>query len=74
VPGFCKAATLEDIRTHGHILTPGRYVGTEVQEDDGEPFDEKMRELTITLSKHMDEAARLDTRIRAALKELGYGT
>jgi type I restriction enzyme M protein len=42
VPGFCKNATLEEIRKHGHVLTPGRYVGAEAQEDDGEPFEEKM--------------------------------
>jgi type I restriction enzyme M protein len=46
VPGFCKSATLEDIRKHGHVLTPGRYVGAEAQADDGEPFEEKMRRLT----------------------------
>ena len=39
MPGFCKAATLDDIRKHGHVLTPGRYVGAEAAEDDGEPFD-----------------------------------
>ena len=42
VPGFCKRATLEEIRKHGHVLTPGRYVGAEEVEDDGEPFEEKM--------------------------------
>src|SRR3970282_2308621 len=46
VPGFCKAATLDDIRKHGHVLTPGRYVGAEAQEDDGEPFEDKMKRLT----------------------------
>ena len=43
VPGFCKAAKLEEIRKHGHVLTPGRYVGAEAVEDDGEPFEEKMQ-------------------------------
>ena len=46
IPGFCKSATLDDIRKHGHVLTPGRYVGAEAQEDDGEPFEEKMKRLT----------------------------
>ena len=45
VPGFCKAATLDDIRKHGYVLTPGRYVGAEDVEDDGEPFEEKMERL-----------------------------
>ena len=42
VPGFCKSATLEEIRKHGHVLTPGRYVGAEPQPDDGVPFEDKM--------------------------------
>ena len=46
IPGFCKAATLDDIRQHNHILTPGRYVGAAEVEDDGEPFEEKMARLT----------------------------
>ena len=65
VPGFSKSATLEDIRKHGHILTPGRYVGAEAAEDDGEPFEEKMQRLTATLREQQAEAANL--------KELGYG-
>ncbi len=73
IPGFCKAATLEDIRKHGHVLTPGRYVGAAAREDDGEPFDEKMQRLTATLREQQKEAARLDAAIAANLKELGYG-
>ena len=73
VPGFCKRATLEDIRKHGHVLTPGRYVGAEAAEDDGEPFDEKMKRLTATLREQQAEAAKLDAAITANLKELGYG-
>ena len=73
VPGFCKAATLGDIRKHGHILTPGRYVGAEAAEDDGEPFEEKMRRLTTMLKEQQVEAAKLDAAIAANLKELGYG-
>ncbi len=49
VPGFCKAATLDEVRAHGHVLTPGRYVGAEAVEDDGEPFEDKMRRLVTTL-------------------------
>jgi type I restriction enzyme M protein len=73
VSGFCKSATLEDIRKHGHVLTPGRYVGAEAQEDDGEPFEEKMRRLTAQLREQHAEARRLDEAIWNNLKELGYG-
>jgi type I restriction enzyme M protein len=73
VAGFCNDATLDDIRKHGHVLTPGRYVGAEVVEDDGEPFDEKMKRLVATLREQQKEAARLDAAIAANLEELGYG-
>lgn len=73
VPGFCKSATLGDIRKHGHILTPGRYVGATEQEDDGEPFEEKMVRLSTLWREQQQEAARLDATIEANLKELGYG-
>ncbi|MBI3757646.1 MAG: SAM-dependent DNA methyltransferase [Deltaproteobacteria bacterium] len=72
-PGFCKSATLEEIHKHGHVLTPGRYVGAEAQEDNGEPFEEKMRRLTAQLREQQAEAAKLDAAIAANLKELGYG-
>jgi type I restriction enzyme M protein len=72
-PGFCKAAKLEDIRKHGHVLTPGRYVGAQAAEEDGEPFEEKMKRLTATLREQQAEAAKLDASIAANLKELGYG-
>jgi type I restriction enzyme M protein len=73
VPGFCKSAPLDEVRKHGHVLTPGRYVGAEAQEDDGEPFEEKMRRLTATLREQQAEAAKLDAAIAANLRELGYG-
>ncbi len=72
VPGFCKAAKLEDVRKHGHVLTPGRYVGAEAAEEDAEPFEEKMRRLAATLRQQQAEAARLDAAIAANLRELGY--
>src|SRR5207253_11409647 len=72
VPGFCKSATLEEVRKHGHVLTPGRYVGAEAQEDDGEPFEEKMRRLTAQWREQMAEVQRLDAAIEKNLKELGY--
>jgi len=73
VPGFCMAANVDDIRKHGHVLTPGRYVGAEAAEDDGEPFEEKMKRLAETLREQQAEAAKLDAAIAANLKELGYG-
>ena len=73
IPGFCKSATLEEIRKHGHVLTPGRYVGAEVQEDDGERFEEKMTRLTAKLEEQFAESAKLDQAIRENLKGLGYG-
>jgi type I restriction enzyme M protein len=72
VPGFCKSATLEEISTHGHVLTPGRYVGSEAIEDDGEPFEEKMGRLVDEWRDQQSEAARLDAAIEANLKKLGY--
>ncbi|MEX0804044.1 MAG: class I SAM-dependent DNA methyltransferase [Candidatus Binatia bacterium] len=72
IPGFCKSATLDDIRKHGYVLTPGRYVDAEEEEDDGEPFEEKMKRLTLTLSEQMAEARKLDIAINANLKELGF--
>jgi type I restriction enzyme M protein len=72
VPGFCKSASLEEIRKHGHVLTPGRYVGAEAAEEDAEPFDEKMRRLTAQLREQQAEARRLDAAIESNLKTLGY--
>lgn len=73
IAGFCKRATLDDIRNHGHVLTPGRYVGAEEVEEDGEAFVEKMRRLSETLREQQSEAAMLDKAISANLMELGYG-
>jgi type I restriction enzyme M protein len=73
VPGFCKSATLDDIRQHGHVLTPGRYVGAAEVEDDGEPFDDKMARLTAELRGQTAESAKLDKLIWANLQEIGYG-
>jgi type I restriction enzyme M protein len=73
VPGFCKSATLEEIRKHGYVLTPGRYVGAETAEDDGEPFEEKMKRLVAQLREQQAEAQRLDEAIWRNIKELGYG-
>lgn len=71
VAGFCKSATLDDIRKHGHVLTPGRYVGAAEQEDDGEPFEEKMARLSALWREQREHAAQLDSAIEANLKALG---
>ena len=68
-PGFCKSATLEEVRKHGHVLTPGRYVGIEPQEDDGEPFEEKMARLTARWRGQLAEAQNLDTAIESSLRQ-----
>ncbi|BAH37223.1 MAG TPA: SAM-dependent DNA methyltransferase [Gemmatimonas aurantiaca] len=73
VAGFCKSVYIDEIRQHGHVLTPGRYVGAEDIEDDGEPFELKMRRLSAQLHEQQIESADLDASILANLKELGYG-
>lgn len=72
VPGFCKSATTEETAQHGYVLTPGRYVGAEEVEDDGEPFEEKMARLVATLEEQFKQSGRLEDTIRANLKGLGY--
>jgi type I restriction enzyme M protein len=72
VPGFCKSATIEEIRKNGYVLTPGRYVGAEAAEEDGESFEEKMRRLTAKLGEQFAESARLEAEIRANLLGMGY--
>ena len=73
VPGFCKSASLEEIGKHGHVLTPGRYVGAEPQPDDGEPFQEKMARLAAQWREQQNEAKRLDASIAENLERLGFG-
>lgn len=73
VAGFCKSATLDEIRAHHHVLTPGRYVGAEIIEDDGVSFEEKMAELSDRLYQQMRESVELDDVIRRNLEVLGYG-
>ncbi|MBW3510008.1 class I SAM-dependent DNA methyltransferase [Janthinobacterium sp. NKUCC06_STL] len=72
MPGFCRSVTLAEIAEHGHVLTPGRYVGAEAIEDDDEAFDDKMRMLTETLGEQMAKGAELDQLIRQKLGGLGY--
>ena len=71
--GFCKAATLDEIKANDYVLTPGRYVGAAELEDDGIPFEVKMKELSQTLYQQMQEADELDSVIRQNLEALGYG-
>jgi type I restriction enzyme M protein len=72
VKGFCKSATLAEIAAHGHVLTPGRFVGAEDVADDGEPFDEKMQKLVTELNAQFAESAKLEKAIKANLEGLGY--
>ncbi|MEW8200742.1 MAG: class I SAM-dependent DNA methyltransferase [Candidatus Thiodiazotropha endolucinida] len=71
VPGFCKSATLDLIEKHDFVLTPGRYVGAQAQEDDGEPFPEKMARLTSQLKEQFEESDRLEAVIKKNLAGLG---
>ena len=73
IPGFCKSASLDEVDEQSHVLTPGRYVGVEPLEDDGEPFEDKMKRLVAQLFEQQAEGRRLDATIAANLKEFGYG-
>jgi len=73
VPGFCMSATIEKIREHGYVLTPGRYVGAAEVEDDGIPFEEKMTEFTAQLYDQFAKADQLEAVIKKNLEVLGYG-
>lgn len=73
VKGFSAIASIADIAKQDYILTPGRYVGIAEEEDDGEPFDEKMKRLTGELSKCFEESNRLQEQIRKNLEAIGYG-
>jgi type I restriction enzyme M protein len=72
-PGFCRSATLDDIRGHGHVLTPGRYVGAAEADGEDEPFEDRVRRLTATLREQAAEGRRLDGVIETNLRELGFG-
>ena len=72
IPGFCYSATLDDIRKHEHVLTPGRYVGAEEQEEDAEAFADKMARLTAQLAEQFAESAKLEGEIKKNLAGLGY--
>ena len=73
VPGFCKSANMDDVKSHDFVLTPGRYVGAEEVEGDGEEFEVKMARLVGELKEQMKEGAKLDEQIWKALRGFGYG-
>lgn len=72
VPGFCKSATVEEIGKNGYVLTPGRYVGAEAAEDDGEPFEEKMQKLTAKACRAVPGIGTAGGGDPGNLKGLGY--
>lgn len=72
IPGFCKSAKLEEVRKQGWILTPGRYVGFEEEEEDTEAFEQKMKRLVSQLETQFEESAKLEKIIRQNLKELVF--
>ena len=69
VPGFCYDAKFEEIEKNNFVLTPGRYVGTPEEEEDGEPFEEKMNRLTSLLKEQQEEGAKLDQQISEKIAE-----
>jgi type I restriction enzyme M protein len=71
--GYCKSAIIEEIKKHDYVLTPGRYVGAGEIEDDGIPFETKMKDLTQSLYQQMTKSAKLDELIRKNMEVLGYG-
>ncbi len=72
IPGFCKSASAEEIAGHGYVMTPGRYVGAAELDDKGEPFEEKMAGLIVTLKNQFSRSAILEVEIRKELEKLGY--
>lgn len=72
VEGFCKAATLEEVKANNNVLSPGRYVGTEAEEDDGIPFEDKMKLLTEQLKEQFSAGEKLEKQIKENLKSIGF--
>ena len=72
VPGFCKSANLEEVRKNSYILTPGRYVGAEEVEDDGESFEEKIQKLTVLLNSQFEQSQKLEGIIKENLRAFEY--
>ncbi len=72
VDGFCKASTLDEVKANNYVLSPGRYVGTEAEEDDGISFEEKMNKLTGELAEQFKESKGLELQIKENLKSVGF--
>ena len=72
IAGFCYKAKVEEIEKNSFVLTPGRYVGVPEEDDDGEPFDKKMKRLTSLLVEQQEEGTKLDRQITENLKRIGY--
>ena len=72
IKGFCKSAQLAEIEKHSFVLTPGRYVGIPDEEDDGIPFDEKMKDLTTTLAEQIAQEKVLDEQLKEQLAKIGF--
>ena len=72
IPGFCKSATIEDVRKNNYVLTPGRYIDFAAVAEDGVAFDDKMQTLSATLSAQMEKASELDEAIKMNLLKIGY--
>lgn len=72
VPGFCRSVTVEEVAEQGYVLTPGRYVGAEDVDDDGEPFEERIERLTTELGEQLAESSELETEIRENMSAMGY--
>ena len=70
--GNSKSASLEEVKANNYVLTPGRYVGTEAEEDDGVPFDDKMKHLTEKLNAQFEEGSKLEKLIKENLKSIGF--
>ena len=72
VAGFCRAARMDEVRANNYVLMPGRYVGTEAEEDDGVLFADKIAALTSKLAEQFSKGHTLETEIRENLKSIGY--
>lgn len=73
IAGFCKSSNKEEVKENNFVLTPGRYVGTEEAQDDGIPFEEKMKKLKNDLFQQMEESVKLDETIKKVLGDIKYG-
>ena len=74
IPGFCRSATIEEVCQYDYMLTPGRYVGVELQREDGEVFEDKMSRLSSQWFEHSREAKKVDQLISSNLKILGFAS